>query len=115
MQAPITAAASRSYISMDAVLKSLVFCRCCPFQLICNTEGTILTAGLKCSDIGGKEGCGGMLAGTSGSSHNRYLCNQTCLAVRHYLAKYYNSAYVCDDCGAASKVCDGGGLSYYLS
>eukprot|EP01043_Picozoa_sp_COSAG02_P015962 COSAG02_NODE_692_length_18432_cov_12.452681_12_plen_173_part_00 len=46
-----------------------------------------------------------MLAGTSGSSHNRYLCNQTCLAVRHYLAKYYNSPYVCEDCGAASKVC----------
>ena len=46
-----------------------------------------------------------MLAGTSGSSHNRYLCNHVCLAVRHYLAKYYNSPYVCEDCGAASKVC----------
>jgi hypothetical protein len=71
---------------------------------VCNSEGTVLTAGLKCFDIGGKEGCGGMLAGTSGSSHNRYLCNHATLAVRHYLAKYYNSPYVCEDCGASTKV-----------
>jgi|EP01046_Picozoa_sp_COSAG06_P039807 hypothetical protein len=45
-----------------------------------------------------------MLAGTSGSSHNRYLCNHATLAVRHYLAKYYNSPYVCEDCGASTKV-----------
>lgn len=77
---------------------------CAVLQLKCNAEGTELTAGLKCSDIGGPAGCGGMLAGTAGSGHNRYLCNRITLAVRHYLARYYNSPYQCEECGAETKV-----------
>ena len=77
---------------------------CAVLQLKCNAEGTDLTAGLKCSDIGGPAGCGGMLAGTAGSGHNRYLCNRITLAVRHYMARYYNSPYQCEECGAETKV-----------
>ena len=88
----------------------LTACSLCDLQLVCNTEGTMLTAGLKCFDIGGKEGCAGMLAGTAGNGHNRYLCNHTTLAVRHYLAKYYNSPYLCEECNATTKDIPGGSM-----
>jgi hypothetical protein len=45
-----------------------------------------------------------MLAGTLGSTHNRYLCNRASLAIRHYIGKYYNSPYKCDECNFCTKV-----------
>lgn len=71
--------------------------------LCCNADGSVVTAGLKCSDIGGQPNCQGMLAGTAGSSHNRYLSNRGTQAMRHYITKYYSSPYVCEDCNFMTK------------
>ena len=73
-------------------------------QLACNELGTILTAGLKCCDIGGPATCQGMIAGTSGSKENRYLCNQVVQGMRHYVSKYYNASYFCEECQSSTKV-----------
>lgn len=71
--------------------------------LCCNADGSVITAGLKCSDIGGQPSCQGMLAGTSGNSHNRYLCNRGTQAIRHYIGKFYSSPYVCEECQFTTK------------
>jgi hypothetical protein len=63
----------------------------------CNAEGTNLSAGFKCEDIGGKADCQGMLAGTTSTGHNRYLANRVTSAVRHYVREYYACPYQCEE------------------